>query len=94
MNSYPAELIVQHAPVMFVAGLTESQQPDGASGLMSPPIGPSEPSSPTVDTKDPFGVLISRLRSALSTKRRANIWDSERARRFQIVLVDKVRMRR
>ncbi len=79
---------------MFVAGLSESQQPEGLSSPLSPSTGASDPSTPKADTKDSFGILIDRLRSALSAKRRTTIWDSERTRKFQIVLVDKVRIER
>ncbi|KAF8331398.1 Gryzun, putative trafficking through golgi-domain-containing protein [Cantharellus anzutake] len=89
MNSYPIELIVQYAPVMFVAGLTESQPSEGASGAPSSPKTLSETIALTPDSKDPFSALIERLRSVLSAKRRAPVWDSDRTPKFQVALVDR-----
>jgi trafficking protein particle complex subunit 11 len=68
MNSYPPELLVQLAPVMFVAGLDPPQ-----SGRT-----------------DSFSTLVARLRDALTTQRKVGIWQPERNKTFQVVLVDKV----
>jgi trafficking protein particle complex subunit 11 len=75
MNSYPPELLVQLAPVMFVAGL---DLPATAST-------PSTPGTP----QDPFVSLISRLRDALASQRKVAIWQPEKAKVFQSILVDR-----
>lgn len=76
MNSYPPELLAQLAPVMFVAGLD----------IPTPPAG----SQPTPQ-KDPFVVLAIRLREALLAQRKVGIWQPDRSKTFQAVVVDKVR---
>jgi len=76
MNSYPAELLAQLAPVMFVAGLDVSQSPADA------------PSS-TAQKQDAFQILTLRLRDALLIQRRVSIWQPEKNNTFQVVLVDK-----
>ncbi|KAG8874127.1 hypothetical protein FRB97_006117 [Tulasnella sp. 331] len=111
MNSYPNELLAQHAPLMFVAGLN----PDPQSSIpeVAPTVSASAPtiSSPTpthiasasvttIPTNgppsadassrhDPFSVLTSRLISVLTARRKGVIWDPDRAKSFQVVLVDK-----
>jgi trafficking protein particle complex subunit 11 len=80
MNSYPPELLTQLAPVMFVAGLDAPQAaPDSSSTLPIPP-----PKS-----SDPFQVLSLRLRDALLAYRKVAIWQPEKNKSFQVVLVDK-----
>ncbi|EGN92744.1 hypothetical protein SERLA73DRAFT_98785 [Serpula lacrymans var. lacrymans S7.3] len=74
MNSYPPELLVQLAPVMFVAGL-------------DPP--PGQPLPTPSKTQDPFISLTLRLREALQSQRKSSIWAPERNKTFQILLVDK-----
>ena len=86
MNSYPPELLVQLAPVMFVAGLdTQSQPPQTPA---SP--APNTPTTPQ-SRQDPFYVLATRLRDALVSQRKVAIWQPEKTKTFQVVLVDKVR---
>ncbi|KAI0776280.1 Gryzun, putative trafficking through golgi-domain-containing protein [Trametes elegans] len=78
MNSYPPELLVQLAPVMFVAGLeVQAQQP------------PSTPSGQQPGRPDAFQVLSVRLRDALVSQRKVSIWQPEKSKTFQVVLVDK-----
>src|SRR6266545_376119 len=76
MNSYPAELLAQLAPVMFVAGLDVSQSPADAS-------------LPTAQKQDAFQILTLRLRDALLAQRRVSIWQPEKSDTFQVVLVGK-----
>ena len=90
MNSYPMELLAQLAPVMFVAGLNPPTSP------ASPPVTPTSPpmspiSTSTPRAQDPFVSLITRLRTTLSALRQVSVWQSEKAKTFQVVLVDKVR---
>ncbi|PFH52170.1 hypothetical protein AMATHDRAFT_74451 [Amanita thiersii Skay4041] len=68
MNSYPPELLVQLAPVMFVAGLDVA---------------------PTGKPQDAFAVLYQRLREALLAQWKPTIWQPERSKTFQVVIVDK-----
>ncbi|KAI0359646.1 hypothetical protein OH77DRAFT_1587090 [Trametes cingulata] len=81
MNSYPPELLVQLAPVMFVAGL-DVQPPQ-------PPNAPPTPTTPQTSRQDPFQVLSLRLRDALAAQRKVAIWQPEKTKTFQVVLVDK-----
>ncbi|KAG9036541.1 hypothetical protein FRB95_008596 [Tulasnella sp. JGI-2019a] len=111
MNSYPNELLAQHAPLMFVAGLA----PDGSSSssgagptssasapvissptpahIVSGSISAATLSSPSpsdaASRQDPFMVLTSRLTTVLTARRKGVIWDPDRAKSFQVVLVDK-----
>lgn len=94
MNSYPGELLAQHEPLMFAAGLDLPS----ATGQRSPPDNiPVTPNGtqtvpfndPSIG-RDPFVVLTGRLRNALSTKRKGAIWNSEKSRTFNVLLVDKV----
>ena len=90
MNSYPIELLAQLAPVMFVAGLNPPTSPASPPvAPTSPPMSPTSPSTPR--TQDQFASLITRLRATLSALRQVSIWQSEKAKTFQVVLVDKVR---
>jgi len=90
MNSYPLELLAQLAPVMFVAGLNPPTSP--ASPPPTPTLAPMSPTSPsTPRAQDPFASLVARLRTTLSTLRQVSIWQSEKGKTFQVVLVDKVR---
>jgi hypothetical protein len=99
MNGYPSELIAQHVPLMFVAGL------DAPAANVPPPPTPAKlptpvPSSrsrermsiadlPTPSTHtDPFAVLTARLRTALSS-RKGVVWEAEPGRRFNVMLVDR-----
>lgn len=84
MNSYPPELLVQLAPVMFVAGLDVQPPPTPASAT------PNTPTTPQV-RQDAFNVLTLRLRDALLAQRKVAIWQPEKSKTFQVVLVDKVR---
>jgi hypothetical protein len=109
MNSYPVELLVQHAPLMFVAGLdgpvvspgSSTQplptppQPVKAARTPGSPPALTEPSINPLDaaSQDPFVTLASRLRNALMTKKKSVVWDPEHAKSFQVVLVDKVSLR-
>ena len=74
MNSYPAELLVQLAPVMFVAGL---EQPSQESAADKP--------------QDAFSNLIQRLKESFLAQSKFSVWNPERSKSFQVVLVDKVR---
>ncbi|TFK21997.1 glutathione transferase omega-1 [Coprinopsis marcescibilis] len=74
MNSYPPELLVQLAPVMFVAGLDVPQQLTDADGTTKP--------------LDAFQVLIVRLREALANQRKVEIWQADKSKTFQVILVD------
>ena len=80
MNSYPPELLAQLAPVMFVAGLDD---PRAA-------LNPSSTSpAPPAKLSDPFQVLSLRLRDALLAHRKVAIWQPEKNKSFQVILVDK-----
>jgi hypothetical protein len=85
MNSYPPELLVQLAPVMFVAGLDVPAVPET---IPSAALG--EPPSTRLP-QDPFTSLTVRLRDALLSQRTATVWQPEKSKTFQAVLVDKVR---
>lgn len=85
MNSYPPELLIQLAPVMFVAGLEIPAAPETIS-----PAAPGSPPS-TRPPHDPFLSLTVRLRDALFSQRTAVVWQPEKSQTFQAVLVDKVR---
>jgi hypothetical protein len=63
MNSYPPELLVQLAPVMFVAGLEVPAAPETI-----PSAAPGSPPS-TRPPQDPFVSLTVRLRDALLSQR-------------------------
>jgi len=80
MNSYPPELLAQLAPVMFVAGLDLPKAPSTVSG---------DAPSPPPKVQDPFSVLTIRLREALSNQRKVAIWQPDKARTFQVILVDR-----
>ncbi|TBU21299.1 Gryzun, putative trafficking through golgi-domain-containing protein [Dichomitus squalens] len=93
MNSYPPELLVQLAPVMFVAGLEvppphQPQTPASASAHAPPPKTPTTPAQQT-QRQDPFNVLSTRLRDALLAQRKVAIWQPDKSKTFQVVLVDK-----
>ncbi|KAI9568859.1 Gryzun, putative trafficking through golgi-domain-containing protein [Boletus coccyginus] len=74
MNAYPAELLAQLAPVMFVAGL----------GAASANPAPQQATA----THDPFALLVARLRETLQSQQ-PSVWVPERTRSFQMALVDK-----
>ncbi|KIJ65975.1 hypothetical protein HYDPIDRAFT_110092 [Hydnomerulius pinastri MD-312] len=84
MNSYPVELLAQLAPVMFVAGLGAPTNVAPGSGAIS-----QSPPPPPAKTSDPFAALTSRLRDALQAQVKPSIWAPERAKTFQMILVDK-----
>jgi len=88
MNSYPLELLAQLAPVMFVAGLNSPTSPASPPSTL-PPMSPTSPSTP--QAQDPFASLVARLRTTLSALRQVSVWQSEKVKTFQVVLVDKVR---
>lgn len=77
MNSYPPELLAQLAPVMFVAGL----------GAALPPTSPQG----TRRSQDPFTILADRLKDALLAQRRLAVWQPDKSKTFQVVLVEPVR---
>lgn len=78
MNSYPPELLAQLAPVMFVAGLdAQAPPPAEVEGVARAPL-------------DPFDVLSMRLRDALVAQRKPAIWQPDKSKIFQVILVDKV----
>lgn len=85
MNSYPPELLAQLAPVMFVAGL-DAATPSTPS---TPSSQPTPPSTPTASKTQDFNLLSSRLREALQTQRKVAIWQPEKSKSFQVILVDK-----
>lgn len=96
MNSYPPELLLQLAPVMFVGGLdiqrsaAPSSSPPPSARASSPPLAPTTPKRVH---SDPFTLLTHRLREALIQHRKPTIWAPEAVRKsktFQVVLVDKV----
>jgi trafficking protein particle complex subunit 11 len=97
MNSYPVELLVQHVPVMFVAGLNLPQHVRNPSETA--PVGVNghvvsdgrEPSAQ--ELRDPFTILAARLRNALGARRRSTIWDPDKSHRFNVLLVDKAQYR-
>ncbi|KAF5386217.1 hypothetical protein D9615_002311 [Tricholomella constricta] len=78
MNSYPPELLAQLAPIMFVAGLDAFPTPSS-----------SQPSTPTSTRANDFGLLAARLREALQAQRKAAIWQPEKTKTFQVILVDR-----
>lgn len=82
MNSYPAEMLVQLAPIMFVAGL-DLPQPTAAESH------PSSPPPPPAKTQDPFAILTTRLRDTLLNQRKPAIWSPGRTKAFQVALIDK-----
>ncbi|KAA1470414.1 hypothetical protein DENSPDRAFT_849542 [Dentipellis sp. KUC8613] len=94
MNSYPPELLAQLAPLMFVAGL-DIPPPTNPPDAPPTPSTPSTPSSAQIPpgtpkpAQDPFTVLMLRLRDALLSQRKPAIWQPEKSKTFQVVLVDK-----
>ncbi|KAL5532043.1 hypothetical protein ACEPAF_5607 [Sanghuangporus sanghuang] len=102
MNSYPAELLVHLAPVMFVAGLESlkatspgpsSEQLAAAPGTpASETAVPIAPTPSRANSSDPFVLLVHRLREALGAQRKPAIWVPDEVRKsktFQIVFADK-----
>lgn len=84
MNSYPPELLVQLAPVMFVAGLDVPLPPEPE------PPAPSDSPAPAHPAQDSFAVLNLRLRDALLSQRTTAIWQPDKSKTFQTVLVENV----
>ncbi|QRW12406.1 trafficking protein particle complex subunit 11 [Ceratobasidium sp. AG-Ba] len=99
MNGYPNELIAQHVPLMFVAGL------DAPAANVPPPPTPAKLPTPVPSSRsrermsiadlpapsshsDAFAVLVGRLRTALGS-RKGTVWDAEPGRRFHVALVDR-----
>jgi hypothetical protein len=87
MNSYPPEFLVQLAPVMFVAGLDVPPSPEPVPSSTSDPPLLSLPAS----AQDAFTLLTIRLRDALLSQRITAIWQPDKSKTFQTVLVEKVR---
>jgi len=83
MNSYPPELLVQLAPVMFVAGLAQSQGYLNSSAFLY------SDSKDAGKPQDPFSVLNQRLHEAFVSQRKPAVWQSEQTKTFQVVIVDK-----
>lgn len=77
MNSYPPELLTQLAPLMFVAGLD----------AVPPP-----PAGTPARSQDSFSALTARLRDSLMVQRKVAIWQPEKNKTFNVVLVDRVRL--
>lgn len=93
MNSYPIELLVQHAPLMFVAGLEDHATPHPGVSVNSDALpSPKQERRGSVnqDARDSFAVLTSRLRNSFASRRRGVIWDLNKSHHFNVVLVDKV----
>jgi len=95
MNSYPSELLAQLAPIMFVAGLdipnTPSEQAEPPSS--SPSVTTQPPPLPSkAPQQDHFAGLILRLRDVLLAQRKPAMWQSEKSKTFQTILVDRVRL--
>ena len=57
-------------------------------------VGGLDPPPASGKTTDPFVVLSHRLREALVNQRKVAIWQPDKAKTFQVVLVDKVRYAR
>ncbi|KAF8308283.1 hypothetical protein DL93DRAFT_2220330 [Clavulina sp. PMI_390] len=101
MNSYPIELLIQHAPLLFVAGLgdnagspppgTPSVNANGNANGLDAATTPTHErrASMNIEGRDPFAVLTSRLRNSFASRRRGAIWDLNKSRHFNVVLVDK-----
>ncbi|KAI6029321.1 Gryzun, putative trafficking through golgi-domain-containing protein [Pisolithus microcarpus] len=90
MNSYPTEMLVQLAPIMFVAGL--DLPPTLAAAPVVPSLAnkdPSSPPTPPPKVQDPFTLLIFRLREVLLSQSKSAVWSPDRTKVFQVVLVDK-----
>ncbi|KAI6095077.1 Foie gras liver health family 1-domain-containing protein [Pisolithus sp. B1] len=90
MNSYPAEMLVQLAPIMFVAGL-DIPPTLAATPVTSSPANKdfSSPPTPPPKVQDPFALLILRLREVLLSQSKSAVWSPERTKIFQVALVDK-----
>jgi hypothetical protein len=86
MNSYPPELLAQLAPVMFVAGLGPANQGQAA------PTTPATSSTPSTPSRagDAYQTLTKRLRDVLLNQRKVAVWQPDRTKTFQVILVDKV----
>lgn len=55
-------------------------------------VGGLDPPPASGKTTDPFVVLSHRLREALVNQRKVAIWQPEKKKTFQVILVDKVSM--
>ena len=55
-------------------------------------VGGLDPPPTSGKTTDPFVVLSHRLREALVNQRKVAIWQPEKNKTFQVILVDKVSM--
>ncbi|KZO93890.1 hypothetical protein CALVIDRAFT_485134 [Calocera viscosa TUFC12733] len=98
MNSYPTELLLQLAPLMFVAGLeafpppsaTASHSPPHANGANGTQNGDANPHTPPEEnTEAEFALLAHRLRKTLGVHRKSSVWDPERGKDFDVLLVEK-----
>lgn len=85
MNSYPPELLAQLAPVMFVAGLDMA----APAARPTPNSQTTPPPTPAATKAQDFNLLSSRLREALQSQRKVAIWQPEKTKSFQVILVDK-----
>ena len=53
------------------------------------PVTPQSPATPSSKSQDPFTTLSLRLREALISQRKVTVWQPEKAKSFQVILVDK-----
>ncbi|KAG8904617.1 hypothetical protein FRB99_001414, partial [Tulasnella sp. 403] len=70
------------------ASLALSTSPPTTTPVGSPPTETPELSG-DASTQDPFAALIARLRNVLTYRKKGTVWDPNRAKAFQIILVDK-----
>ncbi|KZT58702.1 hypothetical protein CALCODRAFT_432256 [Calocera cornea HHB12733] len=90
MNSYPSELLLQLAPLMFVAGLEAFPPPVPTTTATAPATGSSSSSnSASPPPANGFALLAHRLRKTLGVHRKSSVWDPERGKDFDVLLVDK-----
>ncbi|EJT96878.1 hypothetical protein DACRYDRAFT_112219 [Dacryopinax primogenitus] len=98
MNSYPSELLLQLAPLMFVAGLEAFPHPHHhqSSSTHTPdaqvngdPTATPAPTGVQDDTEAEFTLLAHRLRKTLGAHRKPTIWDPDRGKEFDVLSVDK-----
>ena len=107
----PVHFLSHHRPLLFVAGLDGPPAPSSASppsdsqGPTAPSPSASSasslPSTPPTKRRtssvsdDPFVVLAHRLRSTLTHRGQASVWEpqtKEKNKDFHVILVDKVRL--
>ena len=70
---------------MFIAGIEPPSAPEPVQSVV-----PDSPQA-TRPLQDPFTMLTIRLRDALLSQRTTSVWQPEKSKTFQSVLVDKVR---